>query len=226
MLWGATLRVAATSYNAHATRKNLVAAIFLLGSLMPGCDGDGTAKERGPMLALGDAGSTPPAVSPRAMGSDPVSARCLLVATDEPQREDTFMDIASEYFYAMSEDCRTQRLMSTMTLDQMVNWFDYIYNYTSALFGCGLQFTPLPGGVEAFGPGNVDAVGVVTAPLIGVDDMNALIEIYLGVCTTYVDIPASELDAIRAELEAAASSQIDATLGASLSECVPSAPTP
>ena len=142
---------------------------------------------------------------------------CLLAGADAVEREDTFTDVVFAY-YMQTDECRTRGLTSAMSRTQEGDWLRYLINYSHALFGCGLLFDPLPGGVGAFGPANTDAVGI-PSPMLGGDDAALLVDIYLNSCTTALPLASADLAELRARLEAAAQPHIGASLSARLSEC-------
>jgi hypothetical protein len=150
------------------------------------------------------------------------SSRCLLAGSDWMEREDAFTDIGSSYAIATTDDCRVRGLTRSLSNDQSVDWGNYLVNFTSAFFGCGLLFTPLPGGREAFGPGNIEAVGAASLAL-GVDDVTTLIDLYLASCGSELPLPPDELREMRTQLEVAATGRLDVTLRSQLSDCLTSA---
>jgi len=146
-----------------------------------------------------------------------LSARCLLAGSDELDREDSFYWIGASYS-ADLRGCRTSVLVEALDGPQRDQFSSYIGNYTSALFDCPLLVTPLPGGVDVFGPGNSAAVGV-PSPVLGPDDAANLVDLYLDNVTDELSVGSDELAAIRAELEQAAAARIDASLSGRLSTC-------
>jgi hypothetical protein len=144
-------------------------------------------------------------------------ALCLLAGADIVEREDSFTDIAFGY-YARTDDCQSRRLINRMGDLQTGDWLNYLINYSHAFFGCGLLFDPLPGGVDAFGLANTEAVGIPN-PRLGADDVALLIDLFLSSCTDELSIPSADRAQLRARLESAAQPQIDPTLTAALSEC-------
>jgi hypothetical protein len=146
-----------------------------------------------------------------------VPATCLLAGTDVVEREASF-DYVTLGFLIETDGCRARRLTSGMTSNQMNDWANYLLNYSFALFGCPLLFSPLPGGVDAFGLSNTDAVGV-PSPMLGPDDVAYLIDTYLTSASTELEIPAGDLAALRAHLERAAVPRTDPSLSGRLSDC-------
>jgi hypothetical protein len=144
-------------------------------------------------------------------------ALCLLAGADEVEREDTFTDVAFAY-HTQTRACRTHALVSAMSETQIGDWLTYLINYSQALFGCGLLFDPLPGGVDAFGLANTEAVGLAS-PMLGADDAALLIDIYLESCASVLTLTSEQQAELRAHLEAAAQPRIDASLTAGLSDC-------
>jgi hypothetical protein len=150
-------------------------------------------------------------------GPPELPALCLLAGADEGQRDMAFTNITFAY-YTRTDDCLTPVLSSAMSSDQVGEWLYYLLNYSQALFGCGLSFEPLPGGVGAFGLANTDAVGI-PSPMLGADDAALLIDVYLNSCTNELPVPNTELAQLRGRLEAAAQPRIDPSLAARFSGC-------
>lgn len=159
--------------------------------------------------------------APPSEGSPPdestLPASCLRAGADAVEREDSFTSIVFEY-YVQTDQCPTRGLMSAMSNTQGDDWLVYLLNYSHALFGCGLLFDPLPGGVGAFGLANTDAVGL-TSPMLGADDAALLIDIYLNACSNELAMTSAELAELRGRLEAAAQPRIDPDLSSRLSDC-------
>lgn len=163
--------------------------------------------------------------APQSEGSPPdelstlkeLPASCLLAGVDAVEREDSFTSIVFEY-YVQTDQCQTRGLVSAMSDTQMDDWLVYLLNYSHALFGCGLLFDPLPGGVGAFGLANTEAVGVAS-PMLGADDVALLMDIYLTGCAKELPMTSAELAELRRRLEAAALPRIDPSLTARLSDC-------
>lgn len=154
-----------------------------------------------------DPGSTPPELP----------ALCLLAGADAVEREDAFTGIAFDY-YVETGACRTHALVSALSETQVGDWLTYLINYSHALFGCGLLFDPLPGGVDAFGLANTEAVGLAS-PMLGTEDAALLIDIYLDSCANELTLTSAQQAELREHLEAAAQPRIDASLTAGLSDC-------
>ncbi|HTV24349.1 MAG TPA: hypothetical protein VMG12_36905 [Polyangiaceae bacterium] len=122
-------------------------------------------------------------------------------------------------------DCRMAGLNRSLGVDPMprIDWGNYLFNYTSALFGCGVVYEPLPGGVDAFPLTNTAVIGTA-APAFGPDDAKTLIDVFIGECALQLGVSALELDALQRHLEQAAAPIIDTSVSARLSECPTSAP--
>ncbi len=146
------------------------------------------------------------------------SATCLLMGADEVERSDNLTNIG--YFYGMGlrESCVTSRLTQALSEDQFIDWIGYLINYSSAIFECGLAFSPLPGGIDQFGLSNTDVVGV-PSPMLGADDADALVNLYLAVCSEQLGIDPGALVQVRSQLERSAANRVDPSISAQLSEC-------
>jgi hypothetical protein len=146
-----------------------------------------------------------------------LTALCLLAGADVVEREDSFTDIAFDY-YAQTNECRARRLVSAMGDTQSGEWLNYLINYSHALFGCGLLYSPLPGGVDAFGPANTEAVGIPNLTFAA-EDAALLIDIYMNSCTNELPVPGADIAELRARLAAAAQPNVDANQTVRISEC-------
>jgi hypothetical protein len=189
------------------------------------CIGCNAAPDSSPRPRIAGTSSESVASGPSDLDGPPPSrpaaelpATCLLAGTDAVDRETNFTWIAYMYLMAVGDDCKTRRLASGMTVDQTLDWGNYLINYTSALFGCGVLFDPLPGGVDAFALVNTEVVGVPNT-MLGADDAATVIGMYLAAGSTQLDVSVVALDLLRARLEQSAARRIDPSLTMALSEC-------
>jgi hypothetical protein len=155
-------------------------------------------------------GAVNPAPAPNAI--------CILAGSDEVERSDNLTDIAYYYGLRLADSCSTSRLTQSLTDDQLADWINYLLNYSSALFDCGLVFSPLPGGIQQLGLSNTGVVGV-PSPLLGPADAEVLIGLYLDVCATVLGVSQADLAEIRTRLEHAVAQSLDASVPPSLSVC-------
>jgi hypothetical protein len=95
---------------------------------------------------------------------------------------------------------------------------NYLIGYTYLLTGCPLLVEPVLGGIRAFGPANLSAIGAYRAAL-GRDDAKLLVDKYVGVFAGYLDLEAEHRQAVEAHLRQTAESEIDPLLSATLSTC-------
>lgn len=162
----------------------------------------------------------PVATSPPAL-----PASCLLLGADEVERGDRLALMSYFFLTSVRGDCRTRRLTQPLSVEQTIEWGNYLFNYSSAIFGCGVMDGPIPGGVDAFGLVNTDAIGIAS-PAIGPADASALIELYMAACRDELDVNEALLEPVRAHLESAGARRAVASLEAQLSDCAEGAPAP
>ena len=118
-----------------------------------------------------------------------------------------FARIAQDYDAHRSADCRTAGLLPPLDAARRDEWWDYLLNYSNALAGCPLVVTPLPGGVDAFGPANTGAIGI-QHPLLTELAAELLIEQYLAAFTSGFELTASDASLVEVHLRSAAAAQI------------------
>jgi hypothetical protein len=185
--------------------------------LIVACKGDPARVPSPPKAEAHEGSQGPPTLGPTSPASPP-SATCLLVGDDDVERSDNLTDVAYFYGFRLADSCATSRLTQALTTAQLADWINYLLNYSSALFDCGLIYSPLPGGIDQFGLSNTDVVGV-PSPALGPDDAEALTALYLEICETQLGISQADLVTVRGQLERAAANRVDAALSAQLSEC-------
>lgn len=132
------------------------------------------------------------------------------------------LSIANGYDASRRDDCRTQGLMPPLAPAQQERWLAYLVNYSMALAGCPLTRGPAPGGIFVFGPANTRAIGL-DRPLLGVDDVERLIQSYLNEFASALRLSGTERAAVEAHLWSVAQPEIDSNVSAILSQCLPDA---
>jgi hypothetical protein len=173
-----------------------------------------------PGLEMGQGTVNPSGITPLDPGAaaPAASATCLLAGADEVERSDNLTDVAYFYGLRLADSCATRRLTQALSEGQLADWINYLFNYSSALFGCGLVFSPLPGGIDQFGLSDTDVVGV-PSPMLGPDDAEVLTALYLDVCVSVLGVSQAALTEIRSQLERAAAESRVVSSSGRLSVC-------
>ena len=132
---------------------------------------------------------------------------CQRIGSTPVARLGGLLRIAQDYDAHRSADCRTAGLLPPLDAARRDEWWDYLLNYSNALAGCPLVVTPLPGGVDAFGPANTGAIGI-QHPLLTELAAELLIEQYLAAFTSGFELTASDASLVEVHLRSAAAAQI------------------
>lgn len=149
---------------------------------------------------------------------------CTRAGSDPDTQFATIFDIAIGYATDQSEDCETSGLTHGLDGDQLTNWLNYLFGYTNAMTGCPLAFEPVEGGILAFGPANLAALGM-SPPVLGRDDAGMLIGQYLARFASALQLSAAERSAVEAYLWDQAQPAIDPAASQLLSVCGQAAPS-
>jgi hypothetical protein len=168
-----------------------------------------------PLAQSGDLG--PEGASATGNGLFPGDWCGRLGATDGQALTSVNIVIAS-YGMAQAMSCETAGLTANMRDDQIENWRQYLRNYTYLMAGCLPRYETVEGGIRAFGPANTPYVGIMRGPLAAAE-AHTLTDYYVRAFALGAGLQPAEIEAVRAHLLQAASTEIDAFAERTLSTC-------
>jgi hypothetical protein len=128
------------------------------------------------------------------------------------------VEVADSYWDALLDDCQTAGLVSDLNPERGADWFDYLVGYTYLMTGCPLFDEPPDGGISAFGPANLSAVGAAQ-PRLSKGDAQRVAELYADQLARVLELDSADRVALMALLLDAAESQVAATCAWTLSLC-------
>lgn len=134
------------------------------------------------------------------------------------RREAILFEIVGAYMRTLTANCRIRGLTRFIGPAQSYPWRDYLLAYTNAMVGCAPVYGNAPGGVRAFGPANLKAIGIQRGAL-GKDDVDALIDAYSGPLAERLQLSVDERSFLLDWLEQSAAAESDDGLTSTLSEC-------
>jgi hypothetical protein len=132
--------------------------------------------------------------------------------------------LASVYWLAQMRDCETAGLTDQMSDRQSSDWLDYLVNYTYLMMGCPVGSNALvdvdqvDGGILAFGPANVAAIGL-EQPRLGREDVANLITRYVAAFVAELGLSPADEAQLSAHLWSVADPAIAPGIAAGLSRC-------
>jgi hypothetical protein len=199
----------------------------LLGCSLLACDVTDTppgtlssdAGEREPRTKESGMTAAPAAVEVRDAAADDLfpSNWCTRAGATGGEQDDAMLNIGLDYLAAQKGDCRVRGLTESMTPEQDLDWGNYLIAYTYVMVGCPYLIA-VPGGILAFGPANTPAIGVAR-PLLGRDDVAALVGPYLDLFSERLRLSGRQRDSVEAHLLATAQPVIDPRVSGGLSRC-------
>ena len=132
--------------------------------------------------------------------------------------------LASVYWLAQMQDCETAGLTDQMSDRQGDDWLDYLINYTYLMMGCPVgadapvDVDQVEGGILAFGPANLAAIGL-EQPRLGRDDVARLITQYVAAFVAELGLSSADETQLTAQLWSVAEPAIASDIAAGLSRC-------
>jgi hypothetical protein len=143
---------------------------------------------------------------------------CARLGVNSFETSEAIFTIAADYFVEQSQNCRTAGLTPALSTDQGADWLNYLYGFTNAMSGCPYLYEPIEGGMRVFGPANIAAIGLQRS-LLGRDDVQVLIGMYLSHFAQPFQLSDVEFAAVEAYLWRIAEPEIDPDATEVLSTC-------
>lgn len=132
--------------------------------------------------------------------------------------------LASTYWLTQMWDCETAGLTAEMSADQSDDWLTYLIYYTYLMMGCPVgggapvDVNRVEGGILAFGPGNLSALGL-GQPRLGRDDVANLITRYVAAFVAELGLSVADQAQLTEQLWSVAEPAITPNIAATLSRC-------